>query len=457
MATPVLIVGHKNPDNDSIAGAVGFAYYKNEMMKRELAQNPDAEEFEYVPCRLGPLPDESEAILGEYGLESPQLISHVYARVQDIMSAPVISLPATATLLEASRLLAKNDIRSVVVTDEAGKYVGLASSRKIAELYISAACLENEAPSEECERAIAEGLQSSLTQPVSTIVDTAALEVSPDDLFNEVFEDLMSNELREAVVLDDDGVAVGIVTRSDVAAKPRRKVALVDHNELSQAADGLCEAEVVEILDHHRIGDVTTNQPIRFTNMPVGSCGTIITLKLREAGIDIPEGIAATLLSAILTDTVILKSPTATDIDREQVEFLADIIGKDPVEFGLHVFNARGGDAEMDLETLVMADSKEFKISEGTILIAQRETVTLDAVMQREDEIRTFLRDLQEKNGYVFVLLLVTDIIAEGSNFLVEGDHKKVDRVFGIDSSAAVWMPGVLSRKKQVAAPLLEA
>lgn len=449
MATPVLIVGHKNPDNDSIAGAVGFAYYKNEMMKRELAQNPDAEEFEYVPCRLGPLPDESEAILGEYGLEAPQLISHVYARVQDIMSAPVISLPATATLLEASRLLAKNDIRSVVVTDEAGKYVGLASSRKIAELYISAACLESEA--------VFEDLQSSLTQPVSTIVDTAALEVSSDDLFNEVFEDLMANELREAVVLDDDGVAVGIVTRSDVAAKPRRKVALVDHNELSQAVDGLCEAEVVEILDHHRIGDVTTNQPIRFTNMPVGSCGTIITLKLREAGIDIPEGIAATLLSAILTDTVILKSPTATDIDREQVEFLAGIIGKDPVEFGLHVFNARGGDAEMDLETLVMADSKEFKIPEGTILIAQRETVTLDAVMQREDEIRAFLRGLQEKNGYVFVLLLVTDIIAEGSNFLVEGDHKKVDRVFGIDSSAAVWMPGVLSRKKQVAAPLLEA
>lgn len=449
MATPVLIVGHKNPDNDSIAGAVGFAYYKNEMMKRELAQNPDAEEFEYVPCRLGPLPDESEAILGEYGLEAPQLISHVYARVQDIMSAPVISLPATATLLEASRLLAKNDIRSIVVTDEAGKYVGLASSRKIAELYISAACLENEAGSAD--------LQSSLTQPVSTIVDNAALEVSPDDLFNEVFEDLMANELREAVVLDDSGAAVGVVTRSDVAAKPRRKVALVDHNELSQAVDGLCEAEVVEILDHHRIGDVTTNQPIRFTNMPVGSCGTIITLKLREAGIDIPEGIAATLLSAILTDTVILKSPTATDIDREQVDFLAGIIGKDPVEFGLHVFNARGGDAEMDLETLVMADSKEFKIPEGTILIAQRETVTLDAVMQREDEIRGFLRDLQEKNGYVFVLLLVTDIIAEGSNFLVEGDHKKVDRVFGIDSSTAVWMPGVLSRKKQVAAPLLEA
>ena len=88
MATPVLIVGHKNPDNDSIAGAVGFAYYKNEMMKRTLAQNPDAEEFEYIPCRLGPLPEESEAILSEYGIEAPQLIPHVFARVSDVMSSP---------------------------------------------------------------------------------------------------------------------------------------------------------------------------------------------------------------------------------------------------------------------------------------------------------------------------------------------------------------------------------
>lgn len=457
MATPVLIVGHKNPDNDSIAGAVGFAYYKNEMMKRTLAQNPDAEEFEYIPCRLGPLPEESEAILSEYGIEAPQLISHVYARVCDVMTSPVISLPGSATLLQASQLLAVHDIRSIVVTDESGKYAGVVSSRTIAERYISTVCKGAKDATEESASAIAADLQASLTQDIMSLVDNRPMIVAPNDLYNDVFEDLMANELREAVVLDEGGVAVGIVTRSDVAVKPRRKVALVDHNEFSQAADGLHEAEIVEIVDHHRIGDVCTNQPIRFTNMPVGSSATIITCKLRNAGIDIPEGIAATLLSAIMTDTVILKSPTATEVDREQVEYLAGIIGQDPTEFGLHVFNARGGDAEMDVKTLVTADSKEFKIPEGTILIAQHETVTLDAVMQREEEIREFLRELKEKNSYEFVLLLVTDIIAEGSNFLVEGDHKKVDKVFGIDSSVATWMPGVLSRKKQVAAPLLEA
>ena len=350
-----------------------------------------------------------------------------------------------------------HDIRSIVVTDEEGKYAGVVSSRKIAERYISTVCKEAKEATEHSASTIAADLQASLTQDIMSLVDNRPMIVAPDDLYNDVFEDLMANELREAVVLDETGVAVGIVTRSDVAVKPRRKVALVDHNEFSQAADGMSEAEIVEIVDHHRIGDVCTNQPIRFTNMPVGSSATIITCKLRDADIEIPEGIAATLLSAILTDTVILKSPTATDVDRRQVEYLAGIIGQDPTEFGLHVFNARGGDAEMDVKTLVTADSKEFKIPEGTILIAQHETVTLDAVMKREEEIREFLRDLKEKNGYEFVLLLVTDIIAEGSNFLVEGDRKKVDKVFGIDSSKTTWMPGVLSRKKQVAAPLLEA
>lgn len=451
MATPVFVVGHKNPDNDSIAAAVGFAYYKNEMMKRALAQDSGAEELVYIPCRLGPLPEESEAILSEYGVEAPRLIDNVFARVSDIMSTPVISLPGTATLLEATKLLAAHDIRSIVVTDEEGKYAGVVSSRKIAECYISTVFDKTETAQ------AAAGLQASLDQDLMSLVDNRPVLVSSEDLYNDVFEDLMASELREAIVLDENGFAVGIITRSDVAAKPRRKVILVDHNELSQAVDGLKEAEVVEILDHHRIGDVCTNQPIRFTNVPVGSSATIVTLKLRSAEIEIPKEIAAVLLSAILTDTVILKSPTATDIDREQVEFLAGIIGQDATEYGLHVFSARGGDAEMDIETLVTADSKEFKIPEGTILIAQHETVTLDAVMKREDEIRSFLRELQQKNGYVFVLLLVTDIIAEGSNFLVEGDHKKVDKVFDIDSSTAVWMPGVLSRKKQVAAPLLEA
>ena len=370
MAIPVLIVGHKNPDNDSISAAVGYAYLKNELMKRTLEQNPEAEEYEYIPARLGPLPQESEAILNEYSVAAPELINHVHARIQDVMTTDPIGLSLDSTLLDAGRLLRRHNKRAVIVTDEEGKYKGLVSLR--------------------------------------------------------------------------------------MAKRPKRKIILVDHNERSQAANGIDEAEVIEIIDHHRIGDVSTANPIRFMNMPVGSSATIVALQFMENAVEIPRSIAAVLLSAIMTDTVILKSPTATQIDEEVAEKLAAIVGSPVKDFGMKVLSYRGGDADLPIEKLVTADSKEFVVGDDTILIAQHETVTLDVVMQREDEIRKFLSDLREKNDYAYVLLLVTDIFEEGSMFIVEGLHGHVDRVFGIDSSKSVWVPGILSRKKQVAAPLLE-
>lgn len=455
MATPVIVVGHKNPDNDSIAAAVGYAYLKNEIMERELEKNPDQEEFEYIPARLGPLPEESASILEQYNIAAPEVIAHVHTRVQDVMSSPVISISKNATLVEAGRLLNKYDVRALVVTEDDGTYCGLITTRKIAERYI--ASTDSKDIDDKDTLAIANDLVESLSQKVEEFTETTALKLTPDTFFNDIVNDLMTSELREGVVLDENGVCVGIVTRSDVAVRPSRKVILVDHNERSQAANGIDEAEVVEIIDHHRIADVSTTSPIRFLNLPYGSSATIVTLQFRENGVDIPKGIAAVLLSAIMTDTVILKSPTATDIDREQAEYLANIIGEDYTEFGLKVFQCRGADADMDVETLVTADSKEFQVGDDTILIAQHETVTLQAVLDREDEIREFLSTLQQDNGYAFVLLLVTDIFAEGSQFIVEGDHRKIDRVFGIDSSKSVWMPGILSRKKQVAARLLGA
>jgi len=270
-------------------------------------------------------------------------------------------------------------------------------------------------------------------------------------------EDLMASSLREAVVLDEDGFCIGIVTRSDVAQRPKRRVILVDHNETRQAALGIEEAEVIEIVDHHRIADVMTANPIPFTNLPVGSTATIITMEFRKYGVEVPKGIAAALLSAIMTDTVILKSPTATAIDAEQVRYLAEILEVDPTEFGLKVFRARGGEGRFPIKELVEADSKEFQLGDHVVLIAQHETVDLPAVMQREDEIRAHMAQIRETRGYEFVLLLVTDIMAEGSMFIVEGNPRTVNRTFGIKCTheGGVWMPGILSRKKQVASRIL--
>jgi manganese-dependent inorganic pyrophosphatase len=318
MTQKIFVVGHRNPDNDSISAAVSYAAFKNALALR------DGADVEYVPARLGPLPVESEWVLNRNGIEAPVLIENV-----------------------------------------------------------------------------------------------------------------------NPVVIDGEEV--------------KQKVILVDHNELSQAVAGIESAEVVEVIDHHRIGGVVTSNPILFLNLPIGSTASVVTLQYRQTGVELPKGIAAVLLSAILTDTVIMKSPTCTPVDIELVNYLADYIGVDAVEYGLEIFRTRGGEATMPIEKLVEADSKEFKINDDTtVLIAQRETVDLPTVMNREGEIRAHLRKLVEENGYEFALLLVTDIMAEGSQFIVEGDPSRVNRVFGIECGpGGTWMPGVLSRKKQVAAPIL--
>ena len=163
----------------------------------------------------------------------------------------------------------------------------------------------------------------------------------------------------------------------------------MDHNEIGQAAPGIENAEVVEIIDHHRIADISTANPILFLNLPIGSTATIVTLQFRQTGIELPDSIARVLLSAILTATVIMKSPTCTQVDVDQVNFLADKLGIDAVEYGMDIFRTRGGEDKMPIAKLVEADSKEFKVNDDvTVLIAQRETVDLPGVMKREQEIR---------------------------------------------------------------------
>ncbi len=453
MAEPVLVIGHKNPDNDAICSAVGYAYLQNELARR--AADRDDVTYEYKPVRLGPLPLETAWVLDEGNLPVPDLIHHVYARVSDVMTQNPVSISRHASLLEAGRALRTNNIRALVVCNDDGTYYGLITTRMIANRYIEATDAFSEDTAS--EMAVASDLIASLAQKVEEITETEVLELHKDNLLRDAIEDLMGSSLREAVVLDDDGFAIGMVTRSDVAVRPHRKVVIVDHNERTQAVDGVQDANVMAIVDHHRIGDVTTARPITFLNMPVGSTSTIVTLEFQRHNVDIPPEIARVLLSAVLTDTVILKSPTTTDIDREQVKYLADIVGVDPTEFGLRVFKCREAEDNLPVEKLVTADSKEYQIDDNLVLIGQYETVDRKAVLKREDEIRAYMRQLKDTHKYEFVLFMITDIVDEGSQFLVEGNRHLVNRIFGIKCTGkgGTWMPGVMSRKKQVASRIL--
>ena len=315
---PIFVVGHKNPDNDSISSVVAYAAFKNALAKREHEAHPEADLVVYKPVCLGPLPAESEWVLAENGFEAPEIIKSV---------------------------------------------------------------------------------------------------------------------------------------------NPGQKIILVDHNETQQAVDGIEEAEIIEVVDHHRIGSFSTSKPIQFITMPWGCSATIITMLYRMYNVEITPELARVLLSAILTDTVILKSPTATETDEKVIKYLAEIGGVEYVDFAMKLFDCRAGEDTMDIETLVCADSKEFPVGEEMILIAQRETVSPKKVLAREEEMRNHLKSLVEKNNYKFALLLVTDIMEEGSYFMVEGETELVEKVFGVtgETEGGDWMPGVLSRKKQVAAPILGA
>ena len=235
------------------------------------------------------------------------------------------------------------------------------------------------------------------------------------------------------------------------------KVFLVDHNERGQAVDGLENAEIVGVLDHHRIADVQTAAPIEFLNLPWGSTTSILTMLYSVFNVELEEKIAAFLLSAILTDTVILKSPTATEKDRSHVEKLSKILAVDAVEFGMKIFKSRGGDEDVSVEDICNRDSKEFNFGGRKCWIAQYETVDLEGLRPRTEEIAAQVKKIQEEGGYDAALMLLTDIIVEGSDFIPAGDTNFIADAFGISfDDGPVWMPGVLSRKKQVAARLIE-
>lgn len=310
MAETIIVVGHKNPDNDAICAAIGYAELKNILAER------DSPGCVYKPARLGQLPPETGWVLGKLGIPVPELIDHV---------------------------------------------------------------------------------------------------------------------------------------------DPGQKVILVDHNELLQAVDGLEDAELLEIIDHHRIGGLVTAGPIKFHNLPIGSSATVVAKEFEREGIDPSKETAAMLLSALMTDTVLLKSPTATKSDHYQAEWLAKFAGVDALEWGNQVIKSRGSGADLPIDRLVAADAKEFQVGDDVVLIAQRETVDAAAVMEREDEIREYMRQVIADKGYRSFLLAVTDIIEEGSRFVCEGDCGLIDKAFGIevDVPGGVWMPGVLSRKKQIAPSIL--
>jgi len=297
-----------------------------------------------------------------------------------------------------------------------------------------------------------------LAQAVAEVMETDVLVVEPDTLLTEASEDLFASPHREAPVVDSAGRLVGLLTRTNVARATRRRVILVDHNEIAQSADGIEEASVVEIVDHHRIGDVQTAGPIAFIGRPVGATATIVAERFRDFDVDPPRHVAGVLLAAVLTDTVLLKSPTTTDADRDVVDWLSGLVDVDPVEFALEMFRARTAGVAFSAENLVTRDLKEYRIRDARIAIGQVETVDADELLAHRAELVDYMEDLARLRGYDTLVLMVTDVVREGSELLVVGRVRPVEKAFGVSmAGGSAWFDGMLSRKKQVAPQMVES
>lgn len=536
---PILVFGHKNPDNDSICSAIAYAHLKNLTDPAHV----------YVPARLGPLPPETAWVLDRFGVAVPQQIAHVRTRVTDVMTTDLVTVGPQDTLHAVGLLLAERGVRALPVV-ERGEVRGLVTVQALASRYVEDLTVSGFAERPVMVAQVAEALDGrvvagdgkaqlsgavligamepatmvkhiepgdtlivgdrrrsqpmaieagisclvvtggheptggvlelagergcaiittpkdtyaaarlmDLSHAVSEVMETDILVVEPDMLLSEAAEDLFGSPQREAPVVDGDGRLVGLLTRTNVARAGRRRVILVDHNEIAQSADGVGEAEVVEIVDHHRVGDVQTSGPITFLGIPVGATATIVAMRYRDLEVDPPPAMAGLLLAAMLSDTVLLKSPTATDTDREMVEWLAEVLEVDYVEFAMDMFRARSSLTEFSVERAVMHDLKEYRVGDKHIAVGQIETVDLEDVLRHRTDLVDYMETMVRVYGYDLALLMVTDVVREGSELLAVGKRRLVEKAFGVGfETGSAWFDGMLSRKKQVAPRLMES
>lgn len=550
--TAVYLIGHRNPDTDSISSPIAYAYLKN-------ATEPG---MRFVPVRLGPLNRETQFVLDYFQASAPALIENVYTQVKDLVFDPSVTVRGDASMRSAWDLMVESGFKNVSVVDEQGKLIGIVTLGDIAEAYLEsdggfsrgpvpvrniAGALKGtvavagretfrgvvEVLSQPCASdgspvgllsgsfgharggpapdvlviagqgqvhpgvldipglqivAVAKGAvpspaflssaagrgvtvistpygtyeaarRVSQSEPVSHIMTSSDLVAfSLEEQVDDIKETMLRYKYRSFPVLDEEGRPVGRIGRRHVLDYSGKNVILVDHNEKSQSVEGIEEARILEIIDHHRIGAIETDQPIIFINRPLGCTSTIIDELYRQRAIDPPKPVAGLMCAAILSDTLAFKSPTCTEEDVAAAERLGKIAGIDMDEFVKSMFSA-GTSLEGKSEAEVFfGDFKEFRIRNLTVGVSQVNIYHTDLATLRQ-RLTAFMHRLQADRGYDLLLLMLTDIIGEGSEFLVVGGQSEIiERAFEVSlKHRPIFLPGVISRKKQVIPRIIRA
>lgn len=540
MSRPLYVIGHRNPDTDSICSAIGYAYLKKSLGEPAVA------------ARAGKINAETRFVLERFGMEPPVLIPDLHPRARDIMSPVSVTIHPDQTLRELGQLMRESRGKSAAVIDEKGGLLGIVSVGDLALRYFEElempdlasaavtfrgilAVLDGRvevagemdrtvrgkiwiaaAKAETFRKLIREGdialagdreeaqmtligcgidvliltgnaiasnavREAAATRgtvvfrtrfdtytaarlvnqsiPVRVVMQSKVVSFRPSDLVSDIREITVRTRYRNYPVTEN-GKVIGMINRDRLIAPERVKVVLVDHNEKTQAVEGIEEAHIIEIIDHHRLGGLETGEPIFIRHDPVGSTSTIVASMHWHRNVEIPPDIAGLLLSGVISDTLLFKSPTSTTQDQEAAGKLAAIAGVDLQEFGMALLRAGSRFNDVEPEEIVRYDLKEFQIGEYRVSISQVSVMdAANMLVHRREALGGALLTLRQKEGLDLALLMVTDIINETTHLLHVGRPVTLlRRAFGEENEDNVFvLPGTMSRKKQVVPPLVEA
>ena len=434
-----MVIGHRNPDMDAIASAIGYAWLLGQTNSEK-----------YVAGRVGQVNAQTAFALDYFKVDAPMLVTDVRTRVNDLVEK-MPSLNRGQTMLEACQSIARTR-RPAPLLDENQKPIGLISG---AGLFATMA----DALSSTSVLALAK----EFDRPAEAAVDTASIILQDEEYIFDVISQVLRSDYDEFLVVDENGRYIGLCRKSYLLSPPRRKVVMVDHNELAQAVPGLEEGEVVEVLDHHRLSSVPTAVPIRFRIEPVGSCSTLVAEKSIEQKIKFPEGIAGLLLCGILSDTLIFRSPTATQRDRDAAIKLAVMAklatAKDSetrvleiiAEFGQQLLASGAGLGMRPAEEIVSTDIKYYETNGAKVGIAQVEVANLSELPPRLESLRDALEELTKTQKLTLALLMVTDVVLGNSRLVAVGQPRVIATLpYTRLDDDTLDAPGIMSRKKQL-------
>ena len=512
-ARTVKVIGHRNPDTDSICSAIAYSRLKTAVDGTH----------SYEPCRAGLLNRETEFVLEHFGAQPPQLYTDVAPQIRDVDVRRVEGVDGEMSLRRAWTTMRDEQIDTLCVLDGEGRLQGLVTTKDVAVANmdllddtilakagtsyqnvvdtLGATVLAGDVAgkkvagrivigagnAELMERAISKGdivivSNRSDSQLTAIEMDAGCIVVCADSKVSSAIQTLAEERgcliiatphptyicgqmITQAAPIryymtSKEGRYLGVVSRRNLMNMQRKQLILVDHNEKAQAVEGLEEAEVLEIVDHHRIGALETDGPIYFRNLPVGCTCTIIYQMYREYGVDIDRSTAGLMLSAILSDTLMFRSPTCTAVDEQAARDLARIAGVELEQYADEMFE-RGGDITgKTADEILNTDYKIFSSGDVRFGVGQATYMSENNRKASEALVGPYLQTALEKQKLDYIFCMFTDIRTSATELMMagEGAEELIGRAFGAQVVNGVAdLPGVVSRKKQMIPALLGA